>query len=325
MQLSWLIIFKIAAFLIVALVAIGLFVKLTWIIRLKLLASLLAGIILIGLLPWPLITTPEQLPIVSLVSAKIRFTQAATLIILASLSGFIAYFLSWPQGREIGILAVPSGLAVWALHTTSMANLIQLHPTLAQQQTLFATLTWEPLFWLAVVAAGFAGVLSAQKIKSSPEIHKTPQNPRLHPKKYLNVIIGLAISVLIAQFFIGLFARDVRIADPKLGSVIGQPAIGQIAFAVLLAFALAAFAVKTLLNISYIWPIIASALITAFTITIYLKQDTLQYLTSHYPPTFFSHAVISILPVQMVAFGTLGSIAGYWLAIRYHHWKKREN
>jgi hypothetical protein len=34
---------------------------------------------------------------------------------------------------------------------------------------------------------------------------------------------------------------------------------------------------------------------------------------------FFSNAAISILPVQMVAFGTLGSITGYWLAVRYKY------
>jgi hypothetical protein len=48
----------------------------------------------------------------------------------------------------------------------------------------------------------------------------------------------------------------------------------------------------------------------------------LQQLVEHYPLVFFSSTVISILPVQMVAFGVLGSITGYWLAVRYYYWRK---
>jgi hypothetical protein len=48
----------------------------------------------------------------------------------------------------------------------------------------------------------------------------------------------------------------------------------------------------------------------------------LQQLVVRYPPAFFYSPVISILPVQMVAFGALGSIAGYWLAVRYDYWRK---
>jgi len=101
-----------------------------------------------------------------------------------------------------------------------------------------------------------------------------------------------------------------------------QPVISQIVFAVLVSFGIAAFIFKKFLDISYIWPTVASALVTGFVITTYIKQDVLQHLVSHQPAAFFSNAVASILPVQMVAFGTLGSIAGYWLAVRYNYWRK---
>jgi hypothetical protein len=54
----------------------------------------------------------------------------------------------------------------------------------------------------------------------------------------------------------------------------------------------------------------------------YVKQSTLQRLAQEWPVVFFPNAVISILPVQIVAFGTLGSITGYWLAVRYNYWRK---
>jgi len=117
-------------------------------------------------------------------------------------------------------------------------------------------------------------------------------------------------------------AQDVRIFDNKLGSVLAQPAVGQIVFAVLVSFGIAAFVVKKFLNVSYICPTVASALVTAFAVSAYVKQDVLQHLIQHWPAVFFSNAVTSILPVQMVAFGSLGSIAGYWLAVRYNYWRK---
>jgi hypothetical protein len=181
---------------------------------------------------------------------------------------------------------------------------------------LMTTLKWESFFWLAIVAAGFAGVLLAMKL--SPNKNKANQEEsKSSPYKYLNVIIALVCSVVIAQFCIRIIAQDVR-----LGSVIGQPALGQIVFAVLVSFGCAAFVVKKFLNVSYIWPSIASAFVTAVMATIYAKD--IPYLVRNWPPAFFSNSVISVLPVQMVAFGTLGSVAGYWMAIRYDYWRKHE-
>jgi len=74
----------------------------------------------------------------------------------------MGYFLSWPYGREIGILAVPAGLSLWAVKTGSIASLIQMNPTVNQRQAIFAAFKWEGLFWLALVAVGFVGVLTAQ-------------------------------------------------------------------------------------------------------------------------------------------------------------------
>jgi hypothetical protein len=103
-----------------------------------------------------------------------------------------------------------------------------------------------------------------------------------------------------------------------------QPSVGQILFAVLISFKIAAFVVKKFLDVGYIWPIMATALVTAFITSVHAKQELLQYLAQRWPATFFSNSVISILPIQMVAFGTLGAVAGYWMAIRYRYWRKHE-
>ncbi len=303
--------------------------ELSWLMRLRIAAAMATGIILIGILAWPIAGHIEPFGAVSVATGSINASNSIILVVLAFLAGFIAYFLSWPYGQEIGILAAPSGLAVLGLRTGSMASLMQLNPTLAQRQALFAVLKWEPILWLAIVAAGYAGVLSGQRIRgkasrglSVPEPNDAQEKSNPNPRIYLNAAIGLVSSVLIAYFFIGLLAQDVKIFDPKLGSVVSQPEVGQIAFAVIVSFGLASFAVKAFLNVSYIWPTIASSIVNAFAIIAYVKQDVLQHLVKHQPGAFFSNAVISILPVQMVAFGTLGAIAGYWLAVRYNFWRK---
>ncbi len=145
-------------------------------------------------------------------------------------------------------------------------------------------------------------MLVGQKIAVKPRTDKEKSNSKSNI--YLNVIIALVGSVLIAQFCIGLLGQDVRIPDPRLGSVVAQPAIGQIVFAVLVSFGIAGFVVKKFLNVSYIWSTAASALVTGFAISTYVKQDILQHLVERYPAVFFSNAVNSIFPA--------GANGGFW-------------
>ncbi len=294
--------------------------ELSLLMRLRIAAAVATGVVLIGILGWPLAASSE--PLAAVRAGDIGPGGAITLVVLAFLTGFIAYFVSWPYGREIGILAAPSGLAVWAVRCGSMTTLMQLNPTAAQRQALLTTLKWDSIFWLAVVAAGFAGVLLGQKILSSSRPPETQKKSNSKPAQYLNPIIALVGSAFIAQFCIRIFAQDVKVIDT--GSVVAQPSVGQIVFAVLLSFKLAAFVVKKFLDVSYIWPTIATVLVTAFAISSYAKQEVLQYFVKTWPAAFFANSVISILPVQMVAFGTLGSIAGYWMAVRYKYWRKHE-
>jgi len=296
--------------------------ELSGLMKLRIAAAIITGVVLIGILAWPL-ATPSG-PLSTVRAGDLSLGGGLILVVLAFLAGFIAYFLSWPYGREIGILAVPSGLAIWAVRSGSMAALLQLNPTAAQRQALLATFKWDSIFWLVIVAAGFAGVLVGQKILSSPRPAEKQKKPNSKPVKYLNAIIALVGSALIAHFCIRIFAQDVKVFDNSLGSLMAQPSVGQIIFAVFVSFGLAAFVVKKFLDVSYIWPAIACALVTAFATSTYANREVLQYLVQRWPPTFFSNTVVSVLPLQMVAFGTLGSIAGYWIGVRYSYWRKHE-
>jgi hypothetical protein len=290
--------------------------ELSWPMKLRIAAAAAVGVLLIGILGWPM---AEPFGRVAAMGSR----DAIVLAALAFVAGFIGYFVSWPYGREIGILAAPSGLAIWAARSGKMAGLIQLNPTAAERQALAASFRWEPFFWLTIVAAGFLGVLLARKL--SPNKNKAAQEEsKSGPDKYAKAVIALVLSIAIAQFCIRIIAQDVRLdsVDVRLDSVIGQPAVGQVIFAVLVSFGAAAFVAKKFLNVSYIWPSIASAFVTAVMTSIYAKD--IPYLAQNWPPVFFPNSVISVLPVQMVVFGTLGSIAGYWMAIRFDYWRKHE-
>ena len=289
--------------------------------KLRIAGSMAVGVVLIGILAWPLAAPAEPFGTVSLTAGTISGGGAVILAILAFLAGFIGCLVSRPYGREIGILAAPAGLTIWVLRSGNMVNMVRRTGAVSQPE-LFASLRWEPLFWLSIVAAGFAGVMLAETINKRTGSVKTVQKPKITLNMKLNIIIALAACPLIAQLLISAFAQNVRLIDQKIGSIISQPTTGQIVFSVFMSFGAAAFVVKKFLNVSYIWPIIASAFVTALATFSYGKQDILQHLSTNWPTIFFSHAVLSISPLQIVALGTLGSISGYWMAIRYNYWRK---
>ena len=297
--------------------------ELSWLMRLRIAAAAAAGVILIGLLAWPMAAPAEPYGIVSMAAMTLK--SKAVLIALAFVTGLLAYFLSWPYGKEIGVIAVPSGLALWAVRSGSIAGVIQTNPALQYRQTLMAAIKWEPLFWLIVVAAGFLGVLLGHKLSSQTSAASAgPKKTDSKINTYLSAAIALVGSVLITQFCLPILAQDIRMPDSRLGSVVAQPCASQIIFAVLVSYGLAGFVFKKFLDVSYIWPAIAGGFLMAFVYTIYVGQNILQYLATHWPAVFFSNVILSILPIQIIAFGTLGSIAGYWLAVRYNYWKQHE-
>jgi hypothetical protein len=301
--------------------------ELSWTMKLRIAAVAAVGVIFVSILAWPWDSPPD--PYGTLLVKSIGSSGTVTLLIMAFLAGLIAYFVAWPYGSQIGILAVPFGLAVWAVRSGSVAALVQLNPTFEQRQMLFETLRWEPFFWLLVVGAGFGGVTLGQKIRQGYKFEETQEKDNLGSHIYLYTVIALVGSVLLAQFCLKILAKDVILTDNIFSSTVAreavaQPAVGQIVFAVLVSFGFVAFIVKKYLNVSYILPIISTSLITAYSTMIYIKPDVLEHYVESWPAVFFPNVVISLLPVQIVTFGTIGSIAGYWMAVRYLYWRKHE-
>ena len=293
--------------------------ELTWLTKLRIIAVIITGVVIIGILAWPLVSPHD--PFGAVRFSNLSFLRAVILVFLAFGVGFIAYFISWPYGREIGTLAVPSGLAVWAGRSGDMAELILFNPTLPQRQALFASLKWEPFFWLLIILAGFVGVLFGQKICSKFQKDETPLKFNPKPKECLNAGVALFGSAFIAYLFIKILAQNFKTSD---NAIVTQPVIGQIIFAVFISFGFSAFIIRKFLGTGLFWPVTSSVLITFFALNTYAKQDKLLTFEQNWPAIFFPTSVVSILPIQMVVFGTLGAIAGYWLAISSSHHVKHE-
>jgi hypothetical protein len=296
--------------------------ELSWVNKLRIAAVAALGIVVIGFWAWP-VARPED-PLLPVRASELGLAGTLVLLAAAFALGLVGYYLSWPHGREIGILTVPFGLSVWALRSGPMRALTQALEGAHEREALIHSLSFEPLYWLLVVAAGFGGVLTAQHLRpaASKPVSLSQIRGSIKTSAFVNVVVALAAATLIAHLFIGVFARDLTTSyNPGAA----QPAVGQIVFAVVAAFALAAFTVKKVLNLSYLCPAIASAFVIAFSAIVYYGPKTAQEFAETRPATVFPHSSLTVLPLQIVALGALGSVIGYWLAVRYDHWRRHED
>jgi len=294
--------------------------ELTWINKLRIATVAALGIVVIGILAWPL-AAPQD-PLMPVRASGISLPGTLLLLALSFGIGFTGYFIAWPHGREIGILGVPFGLTIWAGRTGSMQVLAQTYTETTERAALVRALSIEPFYWLFLVAAGFAGVLVAQWLRpgsTSAAAEDSPKN-REGENVYVNGTIALLVAVLVSLFFLGIFAQNLVMSR----NVAAQPDVGQIVFAVAAAFGVAAFVIKRFLNLSYLWPAVASSFVLAIAQIAQYRTPTIRQFAETYPATFFPHSIFAILPVQLVALGTLGSVLGFWMAVRYDYWKKHE-
>jgi len=298
-------------------------VEMTWLMRARITAAAAVGILLIGLLGWSMVKPDDPYRIVTL--RNLTAPESLMLAVLSVIAGFTGYFASWPYGKEIGILTVPFGLSIWSIRSGTMANLMQMNPITDEKLNLLGYLRWEPIFWMGIIAAGYCGVLLAESARK-------PDRPQIQEKESLskqsqiiNAAIAVAGSVAIAAFGIMIFAQNNKLYDDKFGTLVAQPVIGQIIFAVIVSFGIAGFVAKKFLKVSYIWPALAAIFISPLFTKSYSDRLVIEYLATNWPANFFINSIASVLPVQIAAFGAIGSVAGFWTAKRYIYWRENES
>ncbi|HPD48234.1 MAG TPA: hypothetical protein P5279_15850 [Anaerohalosphaeraceae bacterium] len=302
--------------------------ELTWLMRIRIAAAMGAGMLLIGLAAWPLVAPAVPGGAITIQAGDISVLDVVIVAALAFAAGFLAYFAAWPYGSDIAVLAAPAGLALWAVRSGSMSDLLRMNmglsaeETIAMRQDLFFIMRWEGLLWLAVAAAGYAGVRLAAGIIPAGKPVNDAEIGNTNTRNPLNIMTALIASVVIGSFAMGIFAQDVRMFDSELGSVIGQPGKAQIGFAVVVSFGIAAFVAKRLLDVSWIVPALASGAVAFYGIWLSAKRDVLEHMVESWPEAFFARSVCAVLPIQFAAFGAIGAVIGYWSAIKYAHWRK---
>jgi len=203
--------------------------------------------------------------------------------------------------------------------------LMQMHAGADERLKLLGYLKWEPIFWLGIIAAGFCGVLLAEMLRKPNRQDIKEEEGLSRQSQITNDVIGVAVSIAIAGFGIMILGQNNRLYDDKFGSVVAQPAVAQIIFAVVVSFGVSGFITKKFLKVSYLWPALAAVFITPLFTRSYGDRLVLDYLANNWPANFFLNSIISILPIQMAAFGVIGSVAGFWSAKRYIYWREHES
>ena len=199
---------------------------------------------------------------------------------------------------------------------------LTLNDTVAKRQALYAVLKWESIFWLAIVAAGYLGVRLAAKFFKATQPTPEKEIDKSNTTSVLAILTAVLVTVIVAYFAMGIFAQDVRMFDSEIQKVVGQPGTAQIAFALIIAFGAAAFVAKQFLDVSYVFPAIAACGLGFYAMSIAGKPDVLEHMIIAWPEAVFAKSVSAVLPVQLVSFAAIGSIAGYWIAIKYAYWRR---
>jgi hypothetical protein len=313
---------KIAAALAATFLALSLFPGLSWLLKVRILAAALLGMVVLGLWAWPIVAPADPFGVVAMPD----LTGALILLVLALATGFVGYFITWPHGAHMGVIAAPAGMAVWAVRSGPMATAFSGAADAAHRADFLQSLLPEPFFWLLIVAVGFAGVFLGRSVLALPvPAHADRGKSKLGSNIAVNIAIAVVASAVIAFFVVTLLAQNVKFEDARLGYVIAQPSTGQIGFAVFIAFALASFVVKKVLDAPYFCSAAATALVSAFALTYYGKSRILEHMAAAWPANFFAAPNASILPIQMVSFGSLGTVAGFWLVRSFDIWRSSQD
>lgn len=299
--------------------------ELSWLMRIRILASLAIGVMLLGFLPWGLVK-PGADGVFAVLSGSISVSDLLICAGLSFVAGFLSSVICTPYGAQIGIIAAPAGLAVWGLRSAPLSKFFQIAPGVPERMRVYSSLRFEGFLWLAVVICGFLGAVSADKIFRRKTVELPDKTkPVFQLPWFARIAIALIGTVFVANFLINVLAAGVSYSDLRLSRVTAQPANLQMVFAVFIAFGACGFFAKIFAGSGSFWPAVASVPLIYYSTISYSKNSILAYLGSSWPAVFFARTVTSVLPVQMVAFGCLGAVWGYWLGVRYQLWRAHQS
>ena len=186
---------------------LGLF-NISWLMRIRAIGAFAVGALLVGGLAWPIVRPETATDAITLTGSAITIPGAVICLLLAFAAGFSAWFIAWPAGKIFAPYAAPTGLAIWAMRSGTMQQLLLDHHDIAQRQLLYTALRWEGVFWLLICAAGYLGVLAASKLAGT-KIVILGQYDSDKPKGtsiLINVVLAIAVTLVVTWVAVGIVA-----------------------------------------------------------------------------------------------------------------------
>lgn len=278
-----------------------------WLDKVKIAAVLTFGAVAIGIFSWQAVAPNTESETVSFFCKCISVIDAAIILLASFATGAAAYYLGYPKGRYTALAAVPMGLGIWALRSGSMGTLLTYHNDIESHKLIYMSLRWEGVFWFLAVAAGYAGVRLAAKLCGEKEQQELIPKKKQQPGE---LALPLVVTSAIAWPLVIIFAQSPKIPTNQYGTVYSQPRQAQIAFALLASFGIAGYLVRRFMKVRVELPIISTVLFS-LAAAIYSGKESIQSVNMNLPPYFFSSPIGAILPIQIIAFGTLGVLCGY--------------
>jgi hypothetical protein len=197
-----------------------------------------------------------------------------------------------------------------------MSNLLTYNNEMKELHNVYMSFRWEGIFWFLVIAAGYLGVKAAASAcgdTSQWEQEKKKPMPG-------DMIVPILATCAIAWAVVSLLLQSPKLPTTDSGTLYSQPRQAQAAFALMAGFGVAGYAVKRFINIRYEIPA-ASTVVFSLAAAIYAGRDSMHTISINMPPTFFMSPICALLPVQTIAFGTLGILIGYSIAVLGNHKK----
>lgn len=302
--------------------------------KLRVIVACAAAVILLSTVGWMVAEPPDPSLGVMLAAywQKVLAVWPA-LLVLTAVAGVIGTVIAPRRLAEGGVFAAAIGLAGMALKGGSMQSVLgyMAAPDPGSRRALMATLAFDTLLWTATLTAAWMAVALVRRwLWADEELYyplpgapaSTAPAPATAKPAAASGWPALVITGLIAVFFIWLTIARTPVATIARGQVYASIATG---------FYLGAMAARYFATVTRAhWYLLAVPAVALLGYLIgYLNSGMGWAEGSAYQPyislaTTPPHALVRPLPIEYLALGVAGTLAGFWSGEKVEHVVEQE-